>query len=136
MQGAQTRGEYNAPLRGTVPSWCTITARACAVRASRCYAARASPVHDDAMNQENAINRLVDQLARNLPGSVAAAREEFTAAARAVLSDAFSRMELVTREEFDAQARVLARSREQLEALARELQDLELRLAQLEDKRS
>ncbi|MFP5440665.1 MAG: accessory factor UbiK family protein [Gammaproteobacteria bacterium] len=88
------------------------------------------------MNQENAINRLVDQLARNLPGSVAAAREEFTAAARAVLSDAFSRMELVTREEFDAQARVLARSREQLEALARELQDLELRLAQLEDKRS
>lgn len=88
------------------------------------------------MNQENAINRLVDQLARNLPGSVAAAREEFTAAARAVLSDAFSRMELVTREEFDAQARVLARSREQLEALARELQDLELRLAQLEDKRN
>lgn len=88
------------------------------------------------MNQENAINRLVDQLARNLPGSVAAAREEFTAAARAVLSDAFSRMELVTREEFDAQARVLARSREQLEALTRELQDLELRLAQLEDKRS
>lgn len=88
------------------------------------------------MTQENTINRLVDQLARNLPGSVAAAREEFTAAARAVLSDAFSRMELVTREEFDAQVRVLARSREQLEALARELQDLELRLAQLEDKRN
>lgn len=88
------------------------------------------------MNQENAINRLVDQLARNLPGSVMAAREEFTTAARAVLSDAFSRMELVTREEFDAQTRVLARSREQLEALVRELQDLELRLTQLEDKRS
>lgn len=88
------------------------------------------------MNQENAINRLVDQLARNLPGSVMAAREEFTTAARAVLSDAFSRMELVTREEFDAQTRVLARSREQLEALVRELQDLELRLTQLEDKRN
>ncbi|MFZ5724405.1 MAG: accessory factor UbiK family protein [Pseudomonadota bacterium] len=87
------------------------------------------------MNQENAINRLVDQLARNLPGGLAAAREEFTTAARAVLSDAFARMELVTREEFDAQARVLARSREKLEALGRELQDLELRLAQLEDKR-
>lgn len=96
----------------------------------------ALPAHDDDMNQENAINRLVDQLARNLPGSVMAAREEFTTAARAVLSDAFSRMELVTREEFDAQTRVLARSREQLEALVRELQDLELRLTQLEDKRS
>lgn len=96
----------------------------------------ALPAHDDDMNQENAINRLVDQLARNLPGSVMAAREEFTTAARAVLSDAFSRMELVTREEFDAQTRVLARSREQLEALVRELQDLELRLTQLEDKRN
>lgn len=88
------------------------------------------------MNQENAINRLVEQLARNLPGGLAAAREEFSTAARAVLSDAFARLELVTREEFDAQTRVLARSREQLEALARELQELELRLNQLEDPRT
>ena len=89
-----------------------------------------------AMNQENAINRLVEQLARNLPGGLAAARDEFTVAARAVLSDAFARLELVTREEFDAQTRVLARSREQLEALTRELQELELRLNTLEDRRS
>lgn len=87
------------------------------------------------MNQENAINRLVDQLARNLPGSFANARDEFATAARAVLADAFARLELVTREEFDAQTRVLARSREKLEALGRELQDLELRLTQLEDRR-
>lgn len=88
------------------------------------------------MNQESAINRLVDQLARNLPGSLAAAREEFSGAARAVLSDAFSRMELVTRDEFDAQTRVLARSRELLESLQQELHDLEARLAALEDKRN
>ncbi|MFZ5757406.1 MAG: accessory factor UbiK family protein [Pseudomonadota bacterium] len=88
------------------------------------------------MNQENTINRLVDQLARNLPGGLAAARDEFSTAARAVLSDAFARLELVTREEFDAQARVLARSREQLEALNRDLQELELRLTALEDRRS
>ena len=71
------------------------------------------------MNQESAINRLVDQLARNLPGSLAAAREEFSGAARVVLSDAFARPELVTRDEFDAQARVLGRSREMIEALER-----------------
>lgn len=88
------------------------------------------------MNQENAINRLVEQLARNLPAGLTAAREEFSTAARAVLSDAFARLELVTREEFDAQTRVLARSREQLEALSRELQELELRLNQLEDRRT
>ncbi len=88
------------------------------------------------MNQESAINRLVDQLARNLPGSLAAAREEFSGAARAVLSDAFSRLELVTREEFDAQTRVLARSREMIEALERDIHELEARLSELEDKRA
>jgi len=87
------------------------------------------------MNQESAINRLVEQLARNLPGSLAAARDEFSGAARAVLGDAFSRLELVTREEFDAQTRVLARSREMIERLERELRDLETKVAELEDKR-
>lgn len=107
--------------------------------AAACYSAgrRNCLLKNDArMNQESAINRLVEQLARNLPGSFAAAREEFSAAARAVLSDAFSRLELVTREEFDAQTRVLARSREMIEALEHELRDLEARLATLEDKRS
>ncbi len=88
------------------------------------------------MNQESAINRLVDQIARNLPGNLAAARNEFTTAARAVLTDAFSRLELVTRDEFDAQARVLARSREMLEALEREIHELNARLTELEDKRA
>lgn len=87
------------------------------------------------MNQESAINRLVEQLARNLPGSLAAARDEFSSAARAVLGDAFSRLELVTRDEFDAQTRVLARSREMIERLERELRDLETKVAELEDKR-
>ena len=87
------------------------------------------------MNQESAINRLVEQLARNLPGSVAAARDEVTAAARAVLTDAFARLELVTRDEFDAQVRVLQRSRAKIEALEQALQELEARLAELEDSR-
>jgi BMFP domain-containing protein YqiC len=87
------------------------------------------------MNRESAINRLVEQLARSLPGGVAAAREEFAGIARGVLTDAFARMELVTREEFDAQVRVLARSREMIEKLERELRDVEAKLTELEDKR-
>lgn len=44
---------------------------------------------------------------------------------RASMSAMFARMDLVTREEFDVQAQVLARTREQLQAL-------EARLARLE----
>lgn len=44
---------------------------------------------------------------------------------RALLSGAMARLNLVTREEFDAQARVLARTREKLEALEQRLAALE-----------
>ncbi len=46
---------------------------------------------------------------------------------RAMLSSAFSRLDLVTREEFDVQVKVLARTREKLVAL-------EARVAELEEK--
>jgi hypothetical protein len=48
---------------------------------------------------------------------------------KALLSQQFAQLELVTREEFDAQVRVLARTREKL-------QDLEHRLAEVESPRS
>ncbi len=48
---------------------------------------------------------------------------------KALLSQQFARLELVTREEFDAQVRVLARSREKL-------QELERRVAELESQRN
>ena len=46
---------------------------------------------------------------------------------RGMLSSAFSRLDLVTREEFDVQAKLLARTREKLVAL-------EARVAALEEK--
>jgi BMFP domain-containing protein YqiC len=49
--------------------------------------------------------------------------------ARALLAGAFSRLDLVTREEFDAQARLLARTREQLEQLEARVAQLEARAA-------
>lgn len=48
---------------------------------------------------------------------------------RGMLSSAFAKLDLVTREEYDAQARVLARAREKLAAL-------EVRVAELEKKRA
>jgi len=44
---------------------------------------------------------------------------------RALLSGAMARLDLVTREEFDAQARVLTRTREKLESLEQRLAALE-----------
>lgn len=44
---------------------------------------------------------------------------------RALLAGTFARLDLVTREEFDAQSRVLARTREKLEALEQRLSALE-----------
>jgi BMFP domain-containing protein YqiC len=44
---------------------------------------------------------------------------------KALLAQQFARLELVTREEFDTQAKVLARARTKLEELERRLADLE-----------
>ena len=44
---------------------------------------------------------------------------------KAVLSSSFARLDLVTREEFDVQAQVLARTREKLAALEGRLAELE-----------
>lgn len=44
---------------------------------------------------------------------------------RAVLAGVFARLDLVTREEFDVQREVLARTREKLEALEAKLAELE-----------
>ncbi|MBT9518491.1 MAG: accessory factor UbiK family protein [Methyloversatilis discipulorum] len=49
--------------------------------------------------------------------------------AKAMASAMFSRLDLVTREEFDVQREVLARTRAQLEALEARVADLESRLA-------
>jgi hypothetical protein len=47
---------------------------------------------------------------------------------RAMLSQGFSKLELVTREEFDAQTQVLIRTRARLEELERRVAELEQKL--------
>ncbi|OGV72609.1 MAG: phosphoheptose isomerase [Methylophilales bacterium RIFCSPHIGHO2_02_FULL_57_10] len=51
---------------------------------------------------------------------------------RALLQGIFTKMELVSREEFDVQTQVLLRTREQLNMLERKLAELETRLANKE----
>lgn len=63
----------------------------------------------------------VSQLAANTPVA------EFEKNAKALLSGVFSRMDLVTREEFDLQRELLTKAREKLTALEAKVSELESR---------
>jgi BMFP domain-containing protein YqiC len=71
------------------------------------------------------IDELARRLADSLPGGLKALREDAEQNFRAVLQAGLSRLDLVTREEFDVQAAVLKRTREKLEALEARLDKLE-----------
>ena len=70
-------------------------------------------------------DEMAKRFADNLPSGVRDLQQEVEKNARVALQSAFNRMELVTREEFDAQAKVLARTRERLEALEERIAALE-----------
>lgn len=71
------------------------------------------------------IEELVDGIAKVLPAGGTQLREEVRDNVRIVLESAFARMNLVTREEFDAQTLLLRRTREKLEELERLVAELE-----------
>jgi len=71
------------------------------------------------------LDEMAKRFADNLPAGVRDLQQEVEKNARVALQSAFNRMDLVTREEFDAQAKVLARTRERLEALETRVADLE-----------
>ncbi|WP_126452210.1 accessory factor UbiK family protein [Sulfuriflexus mobilis] len=74
------------------------------------------------------IEDLTRQLRETLPSSLNTARDDLDDILRAAISAAVQKMDLVTREEFDVQAAVLARTREKLEQLTAQLQEMENKL--------
>jgi BMFP domain-containing protein YqiC len=76
----------------------------------------------------------IDELARRLsnlvPPALREGREELQENFRTVLQSGLTRLELVTREEFEVQRAVLLRTREKLEALQQTVADLETQLGQ------
>lgn len=67
------------------------------------------------------LNNLTQQLFDALPESIRGAHEDIRNELKAVISATFSRLELVTREEFDIQTKVLQTTRARIEALEKEL---------------
>lgn len=73
-----------------------------------------------AMEKTAFLDDLQQRLAALIEGTPAA---DLQRNLKALLGQQFAQLDLVTREEFDAQVRVLARTREKLEALERRLAD-------------
>lgn len=71
----------------------------------------------------------IDELARRLleqvPPALRAVQHDLEAGFRAVLRERLTKLDLVTRDEFDAQTRVLERTRARLEALEARLAAME-----------
>ena len=93
-----------------------------------------NPVHDlkDRGIDNQAIRDLAEKLASAVPDgdTFETMRADLERNFRGLLTGAFERLDLVTREEFDVQRKVLERTREKLGALESELQRLEERLAE------
>jgi len=70
------------------------------------------------------IDEIVTRLTESLPPGAAQMREEAEARFRAVLKRAFEKMDLVTREEFEAQKTALAKANQRLEALQQRIEGL------------
>ena len=77
------------------------------------------------------IEAIVSDISKVLPEDIDLLKEDIEKNVRATLNTAFTKMELVTREEFGIQASLLSRTREKLEALQKKLSEME---KQLEEK--
>lgn len=77
------------------------------------------------MFEPSTLNDLAKRLAGAIPGDLHLLKADMEKTFQAILQASFSRMNLVSREEFDVQRSVLARTRDQLEALETRVAELE-----------
>lgn len=71
------------------------------------------------------LDQIIDRVLEALPDGLRELRGDAQKNLRAALHSALARMDLVTREEFDIQCKVLARTRARLEELERQVERLE-----------
>jgi len=76
------------------------------------------------------IDDLARQISESIPTGVKGMQEDVQKNIHTLLQGALSRLDLVTREEFDAQSQVLARTREKLEQLEKIISALEEKKSQ------
>ncbi len=74
---------------------------------------------------DNSIEDLARKLAESVPESLRSMRNDLEDGFRSVLRSGIGKLDLVTREEFEVQEAVLARTREKLDALEARLKEFE-----------
>jgi len=74
------------------------------------------------------IEMIISDIKKILPEDLNVLKDDIEKNLRATLNASFSKMDLVTREEFDIQASLLSRTREKLEGLQEKLSALEKQL--------
>lgn len=77
------------------------------------------------MIDNQTINQLSDKISELLPPGLQEVKADFDARVKQLLLQQLASLEMVSREEFDIQARVLERTREKLESIESKLKDLE-----------
>ena len=77
---------------------------------------------------DDSLSDLASKLADAVPEGLRSMRKDLEENFRAVLSAGLGKLDLVTREEFEVQEAVLARTREKLEALEKRLEEYEKKL--------
>lgn len=76
------------------------------------------------MFESKQFDELTKKLFSILPSNLNNLEQDIQKKFKEILEIAFSRLDLVTREEFDVQRKVLARTREKLESLERQVSSL------------
>ena len=90
---------------------------------------------DTLLNPEllNSLNKTIENL---VPDKFAGIKNEIQDAIKSTFREILSKMDLVTREEFDIQSELLSKTRIKLENLEQKLAALETNLKQLEDEKA
>jgi len=77
------------------------------------------------MKPENIAQQISDGVSRMLPSGLSDTRKDLHHNIKALVTESFSKLNVVTREEFDTQTAVLAKTRAKLEALEKQITQLE-----------
>jgi len=77
------------------------------------------------MKKIHSLNDLVSRLCEAVPDNLHSMKQDLEKNFHGVLMSAFSKLDLVTREEFDAQTKVLLRTRKKLEAIEAKIKEWE-----------
>ncbi len=86
------------------------------------------------MFDDTKIDNFIKQVLDNLPVELTQIKQDLEKNLKVTISNSFSKMDLVTREEFDVQAALLARTRVLLEKMEQKVEQLEKVLS--EEKQS